>query len=94
MNPKIEVLHNGTYHKPGCHDVHVCVWRRGLDALYVDVEEVGRSRTDTWPAIGPAAVSDLELLTYYERDLRSKGYNPGEWGESRLPLDSNNANAD
>jgi hypothetical protein len=89
MNPEIQVLHKGTFHKSGCPDVHICMWRRGPDELYVDVEEEGRARTDTWPAIGSAPVSDVELLVRYEQELRRKGYGPGEWGQAGLPLLSN-----
>lgn len=67
------------------------MWRRGPDALCVDVEEDGRARTDTWPAIGPSAVNEIELLVRYEEELCSRGYAPDEWGEARLSLRSNNA---
>jgi len=64
MKLEIEVLHGGTFHKLGCQcqDAHVRIWRRDPRALYVDVEETSSARADTWPAIGPIAVSEVELL--------------------------------
>lgn len=57
-----------------------------LDALYVDVEDAVRERTDTWPTSGPGGVSEVELLMRYEQELRCRGYDAGEWGEARVPL--------
>ncbi len=80
--PDVQILHRRTFQKPGCADAHVCIWRRGPEALYVDVQEGDHTRTDTWPAIGPGAVNEVEILRRYEEEFRRKGYDPGQWGEA------------
>ena len=78
MSAENEVLIRATFRKDCSQDVRLCVWRQGCESLFSDIEEDGRTRTESWPASQTSAV---RLLKFYEQQLRSKGL------ELRQPLD-------
>lgn len=68
----MDTLH-ANYRKGNRPDIRITIRQERPEAFYVDVDRDGCTTVHTWPAIGPASVSLVELLLRY-RDEFGPGY--------------------
>jgi hypothetical protein len=74
-------LAQAVFRKQGYPDGRIVIRRECPEAFYVDVEKIGGSRVDTWPAVGPAPAWPKWLRAHYDDEFRRDGYEAGEWAE-------------
>lgn len=74
------------FRKPASPNGRILIRQERPEAFWVDVEKDGCSSVQTWPAVGPAAVTLIELLRRYEEEFRRNGDGPGQWSEVEIPV--------